>query len=244
MLPVIKVYDIDYSFIIKNYLNPEMWQKEWTLFVYKNFVATLRISSIDCCDKKVSFKISVTDKDNEEKYKVHGYLYYSNSTYSYASYFLSVNNIDLLKQSIQGAIKTSIRELEERLIRLSPEYIDMEETKQEEKTKLREIASNFLDSEKVTNEDIRDAYIDWYVDKMIDDRDFTGQYIVNHYYTMLTDVWYVFANIINDQPLLKSIESIADNEKIEEIKQEYDEYKEYIYSEQYKDDMADGLEDL
>ena len=31
-LPVLKVYEIDYSFIIKNYLNPEMWSKTWTLF--------------------------------------------------------------------------------------------------------------------------------------------------------------------------------------------------------------------
>lgn len=26
-LPILKVYDIDYSFIVKNYLNPEMWSK-------------------------------------------------------------------------------------------------------------------------------------------------------------------------------------------------------------------------
>ena len=29
----LKVYDIDYSFIIKNYLSPELWEKTWTLFV-------------------------------------------------------------------------------------------------------------------------------------------------------------------------------------------------------------------
>ena len=32
----IKVYDIDYSFLLKNYLNPEYWNKSWHLFVYKD----------------------------------------------------------------------------------------------------------------------------------------------------------------------------------------------------------------
>ena len=31
----IKVYDIDYSFLLKNYLNPEYWNKSWHLFVYE-----------------------------------------------------------------------------------------------------------------------------------------------------------------------------------------------------------------
>ena len=35
-LPAIKVYDIDYSFIIKNYLNPEMWQKLGLYFNIKH----------------------------------------------------------------------------------------------------------------------------------------------------------------------------------------------------------------
>ena len=37
-LPIIKNFEIDYSFIIKNYLNPELWHKKWNLFIYKNFV--------------------------------------------------------------------------------------------------------------------------------------------------------------------------------------------------------------
>ena len=56
-LPAIKVYDIDYSFIIKNYLNPEMWQKTWTLFQYKTFVVTLRLDSINCQKEKIFFQV-------------------------------------------------------------------------------------------------------------------------------------------------------------------------------------------
>ena len=34
---VIKRYEVDYSFIIKNYLHESLWNKKWTLFVYKNY---------------------------------------------------------------------------------------------------------------------------------------------------------------------------------------------------------------
>ena len=37
---IIKAYDIDYSFIIKNYLDPKLWEKEWTLSMYKELVVT------------------------------------------------------------------------------------------------------------------------------------------------------------------------------------------------------------
>ena len=37
VLPIIKVFDVDYSFIIKNYLDPKMWQKEWTLFLLEEY---------------------------------------------------------------------------------------------------------------------------------------------------------------------------------------------------------------
>lgn len=44
---VIKKYEVDYSFIIRNYLSPKMWEKVWTLFLYKNFRFTLQISNIE-----------------------------------------------------------------------------------------------------------------------------------------------------------------------------------------------------
>ena len=67
-LPAIKVYDIDYSFIIKNYLNPEMWQKTWTLFQYKTFVVTLQIDYINCAEEKICFKVTLKDNSTENLY--------------------------------------------------------------------------------------------------------------------------------------------------------------------------------
>ena len=63
-------------------------------------------------------------------------------------------------------------------------------------------------------------------------------------YQMLTDIWYVFARIIKDDDLLEDVENSANEEELQRILDEYEEYKDYIYSDEYESDMADGLEDL
>ena len=56
-LPTIKNFEIDYSFIIKNYLNPELWHKKWNLFIYKSFVFSLELNSIYVQDEKIYFHV-------------------------------------------------------------------------------------------------------------------------------------------------------------------------------------------
>ena len=118
------------------------------------------------------------------------------------------------------------------------------EAKKREKERLTDIANNFLDNENVSNEDIREAYIDWYVDKMSNETDFAGEYVDNRIYTMLTDVWYVFAKIIDDWSIIREIEEQTSQEEIDRLDEEFEEYKNYIDSEEYEEDMIDGLEDL
>ena len=54
----------------------------------------------------------------------------------------------------------------------------------------------------------------------------------------------MFARIIKDDDLLEDIENSANEEELQRILDEYEEYKDYIYSDEYESDMADGLEDL
>ena len=99
-LPAIKVYDIDYSFIIKNYLNPEMWQKTWTLFQYKTWVITFRIDYIWCRSEKIRFMIKIKDNSPENEYK-YGDCYDIDKDYSAGvDYSLKIDNIQFLKREI------------------------------------------------------------------------------------------------------------------------------------------------
>lgn len=244
MLPVLKVYDIDYSFILQNYLNPELWSKKWTLFVYKNFVVTLQLYNIDCIAKKVSFKIVGEDNDRAEDYGCADGIFFSNNDYEICYYSLSIDDVDCLKRLINSDILRIIRSLERKLIKSTDGYKEISEARKREKKRLTDIANNFLDNENVSNEDIREAYIDWYVDKMSNETDFAGEYVDNHMYTMLTDVWYVFAKIIDDWSIIREIEEQTSQEEIDRLDEEFEEYKNYIDSEKYEEDMIDGLEDL
>ena len=62
MVPIIKVYEMDYSFIIKNYLNPKLWDKIWTLFDYGDYVITLNMESIKTIDSVIVFCIKLKNK--------------------------------------------------------------------------------------------------------------------------------------------------------------------------------------
>ena len=64
---ILKVYDVDYSFIIKNYLDEKLWNKEWTIFIYKNFHIVLRLSSIDVRNKVIVFEVEIQDGNRENK---------------------------------------------------------------------------------------------------------------------------------------------------------------------------------
>ena len=232
-LPILKVFDIDYSFIIKNYLNPELWNQKWTLFIYKNFVVTLQLYQIDCSNKKITFKLEGIDKDNEELYGwVGGGIFYCNSDTEFAYYSLVADNINILKNIINSSIYKLIRSLEAKLIKCSDEYKQMYKTRLEEKERLREIAREFLDAEKVQNDDIREAYEEWFVDKMEQDNSYLDDYVSSNEFRFLTDVWLIYAKITQDESLENQIKSSVDDDKIQEILEEYEE------------DMKEGLEDL
>lgn len=143
MLPIIKVFDIDYSFIIKNYLDPKMWQKEWVLFEYKNFKVSISLMYILCGDEKISFKVKIVDGLNEERYGKSG-LFYDNSDYTTVTYSLKTDNIETLKKSINSNVEYVIRNLERRILRNTYEYQEILAVKEEEKKKANTNSRRFL----------------------------------------------------------------------------------------------------
>lgn len=242
-LPIVKVYDIDYSFIIKNYLDPSLWCKEWLLFCYKNFKVYISLSSIYCSEGKISFKIKVVDGNNEDSYVSNG-IFYDNSEYSWTYYHIDSESIDVLKKSIISTASSIINSLEEKLIRLEDGYIDILDVIKQKKELLTEIAEEFLDNNNVTNSDIREAYIDWYLDKMEDNNTLKTDYINSRKYNVLTDVWYVWAQATKNEELLSRIVTNCSTDKIAQVKEDYEEYRNYLETEDFKCEAIDELEDI
>lgn len=232
-LPQIKIYEIDYQFIIDNYTNPKLWDKVWNLFVFKNYIYTITLSSIDVKKYEISFEIRLeSDLDVWDRNKT-----------AFIKYNLKNSTIEILKKQINGTLFTLAEWLEKVVIENSSEYRQMEDSKYSERNLLEEIAKDFLDENNVTNSEIRDVYIDYYVDKnetiyeRLDDLEDEMRY------NYLTDLFLIIAECSNDETRKnKVLENQNNEEKIQQILGEVDEYMKYIETEDWTSEMREKLE--
>lgn len=234
---VIKTYDIDYSFIIKNYLDKSLWHKEWTLLVYKNFIFTISLNRIDVYDESLCFNIKCKYVKDDQNCSTSTYIWHN----------LGNSNINVLKKQINGAIEDLIESVEESFIRSTDEYYRAEQLEDLEREKLEDYAKSFLDDEGASNSDIRDAYIDYYVNKN-SNFDYKDRIISEYRYIKLFDLYLTFYQIKQDEVNIKKIETKYkaryDNDSLEQIKKEIEENLEYIETEEYEEEMKDNLESL
>ena len=244
-LPAIKVYDIDYSFIIKNYLNPEMWQKTWTLFQYKTFVVTLQLTYINCQDEKITLRVKIKDNSSEHEY---AYDWGKNSDKDASDdvyYSLKINDLNFLKNSVENSVFDAISKLEKYNIIASEDYLDLKEMYSNEQDYLREIAEDFLDANDVSNEDIRETYIDAYVSNNAKLDGYLKRMLEKKQYIVFPDLYLMFANATRNDKTIKKWEKIlAENNNIAELKTEIQEYLEYMQSEDFENDMNSNLEEI
>ena len=230
MLPTLKVYNIDYEFIIKNYLSPSLWKKIWTLLQYKEHIITLNLYKIMTKDNEIVFEIKYQGFWGTE----------------YITYNINNTSIKILKQQINGAMFRIIERYEESLIEATEGYKKIEESKWEERNMLKDIARDFLDREGVTNDEIREVYIDRYVDKNETIYDQLSSYKRVSKYTILTDLFLIFCEITLDKTRMKTIID-ANGEhtmRLALIESEVKEFMERLNTTDYIEEMECELEGL
>lgn len=230
MLPELKVYKIDYEFIVKNYLDRNLWKKTWNLFIYRDNVFTLNLYEIDTENNKIRFKIR-----------------YNKLEHSYESITYDVDNtsIKILLQQINGAIFRLMERYEEYEIKQSQPYKQAENAIYEEREKLREIAKGFLDGEGVTNGDIRDAYIDKFVDRNETMYWKREKVLDTCKYTICTDMFIVFCKATKDEVRLERVENQNTNKvRLNVIESEVEAFLEALDTEDYENEMTEALESV
>lgn len=233
MLPAIKVWKMDYSFIVKNYLNPALWQKTWTLFEYKDFVITIKLTKIETENMRIVFRLNLRDNSRPNTW----------GDQEDVSYSLKGSSIKFLIKSINGAIfrMISYRERNHVLEDL-PVYIDAKQQGDIEIEKLTVLASEFLDDEGVTNEEIREAYIDKYVDDNKQNDEYIQRLRSAYEYHLLTDFYLVFAESIGDDAKYQTVMDRLEENEIENVLKEISQYKTYIETDDYQEEMKGLLE--
>lgn len=233
---ILKVFKINYEFIISNYLSPNLWEKKWVLFEYKNFSFNLSLYSIDTKQKAVNFEIAMVDSTMSDCY-----------TKDTIKYVLSINNLNILKKQIETTCFQLIKRREEYYhIMKSLEYLSLVVLRDSELEKLTVLAENFLDSEKVQNSEIRNAYIDYYVDNKCQTYSLIRKYVFNNQYKFLTDLYLVFAESVGNENRYNEIVKYSGctDDQLKKLQEEIDEFKEYIETEEYSEEMQDALESI
>lgn len=232
---ILKVYDIDYSFIIKNYLDIKLWEKEWTLFVYKRFLITLRLKYIYVYNKKISFEIKVIDNNSSS---------WNREYTKEVEYSLNVENINILKKRINTKILYAIEEIEQYgYIEETEEYQKLIQMQNEERERLTKIAEEFLDDNGIENENIREAYIDAYVDNTEKVWNLKQDYERENQYKMLPDLYITFARATNNQELEDDVLKANEDTK-EKLLKEIEELEEYMQTEEYEEEVRENLEEV
>lgn len=223
MLPKLKTYSIDYEWIISNYLDPSLWKKKWNLLVYKEHVFTLELNYISCSNRSISFKI----KHNEQEYE-----------FQSVDYYLDNTTLTVLKKQINGAIWRLMCSYERNQICHMDGYRRISSLSCEEDERLRDIARNYLDEQGVSNEDIRDVYIDNYVSRNNRTNIMLSNFVDAHVYKVETEMLLTFASIIDDKERKQDILAHCYNpalikqveEQVEEFKKEFEDEDEYTYT--------------
>jgi hypothetical protein len=231
MLPQIKVYRIDYDFIISNYLDKELWKKKWNLFVYKDNVFTLNLYSIDTKNDKICFEISY----NKQPLWENKLLWYDRNNTS----------IDILKKQINGAIFRLMELEDEDLCRDTEGYKRISELCIDEEDRLRKIAEGYLDDNNISLEDVREAYIDKYVSDNKKVGIYLNNYLYAHRFAYLTDMLLLFTKLTDDKIRYNNIvEAIHDDEYIKKVENDIKEFTEYYENGDYEEDMINELESI
>ena len=230
MLPEIKVYKIDYDFIISNYLDKSLWKKKWNLFVYKDHVFTLNLYKIETETDRIVFKISYNkfNWDNE-----------------YVTYDIQNTSILILKKQINGAIFRLMESKDGYDARNSAGYSAIIDARDEERERLRDIAEQYLDSNGINLEDVREAYIDRFVSRNAKTDTMAHNYLQGCMYTFLAEIMLVFTKITEDNARYNAVANAVGNKgNLALIESAVEQFVEQLETDEYEEEMTYALESL
>ena len=134
---------------------------------------------------------------------------------------------------------------EEDCIEDTPGYRRIRDARDEERCMLKDIAIQFLDSNGITNDDVRDAYIDRYIDRNETTYRKLNDYKCAYKFNLLTDMFLVYCKITNDQVRLQNVKAaIKDKNRLTIVEAEVEAFMEEMNTEDYVDEMKSCLEAL
>ncbi|OPZ33917.1 MAG: hypothetical protein BWY97_00063 [Tenericutes bacterium ADurb.BinA124] len=159
-----KIVKLDLDVILANYNKPAFWKKSWTIFKSDTLTLVAEIVQIDVRSSLITMNIkSASSKYYDKKARKQANISWVNASLTIP--FAEGNEYTKEKfQSdlVQCCIRV-IRSIETELIEKFAEYRNAKTLAYVEAEKLREIAEAYLDANNVTNSEIREGYIEYYI---------------------------------------------------------------------------------
>ena len=239
MLPTIKIYKMDWDFLIQNYLDQKLWSKSWTLFEYKGFKVSISLYNIFTKNEKIYFEVTLTHKDPDSDYIV--------TKTKQIDYSLKIDDVKFLKKKINSAIWDLFLLGEcDWYIHDEERYLELVELKEEERKRLADIAKEFLDDNDVTNENIREAYIEAYVNEYERTWNMMGEYETHRMYNALPDLFLVWLDSLEEDDKIKRevLRRRVGSDTIDRVTKEIEEYQKYIETKEWEEEMKSNLEEV
>lgn len=230
----IKVYKIDYDFIIKNYLDRELWKKTWTLFEYRGFVFTLELDSINVKSNTIHFVLRGNYTGEE----------YTGGYWTYVSHNIENSKISILQNQINGSIISLAKDIERAASKKTDGYYEICDAYDNEEEVLRNIANDFLDREGISNSEIRNAYVDYYVNENSKLYYMQDSYINSMQYKIFPELYLTLSQITNRDGLRLDVENSIGSTKTDEIMKELQEFLEEFESDDYIEEMEGNLDEI
>ena len=205
----------------------------------------MQLTYINCQDEKITLRVEIKDNSSENEYAYDWGKNSDKDANDYVYYSLKINDLKFLKTLIESSVFDAISKLEKYNIVASEDYQNLKEMYSNEQDSLRKIAEDFLDANDVSNEDIREAYIDTYVSNNAKLDGYLKRMLEKKQYIVFPDLYLMFANATRNDKTVKKWENIlSENNNIEELRANILEYLDYMNSEDFKNDMSSNLEEI
>ena len=228
---------MDWDFLIQNYLDQKLWSKSWTLFEYKGFKVSISLYNIFTKNEKIYFEVTLTHKDPDSDYIV--------TKTKQIDYSLKIDDVKFLKKKINSAIWDLFLLGEcDWYIHDEERYLELVELKEEERKRLADIAKEFLDDNDVTNENIREAYIEAYVNEYERTWNMMREYEAHRMYNALPDLFLVWLDSLEEDDKIKRevLRRRVGSDTIDRVTKEIEEYQKYIETKEWEEEMKSNLE--
>lgn len=228
----IKVYDVDYSFIMKNYLDKELWNKTWTVFQWRNVIANISLWRIDVYDESVFMNVKVTDSDTGK----------SSSMLVY--YFVDKCDIKFLKRKINSAIMDCIISIERQIIQDTGEYKNIRNMEYKEDKIISKIVEKYFNSKNIKSEVVIESTVEKCKENITRSGKFSDDYLDSMKYRVLEDLFLEFSRISDkeiDKSNLSTIDVVNNSQRYSDYI-ETEDFEKYVINYVENDEYEDSEE--